>query len=204
MAGWRSGEPVGCSAAQCRNLPADRESPMKIYMAVCVAALVGVSTPATATQTFSFPRGFNQASSPDGKWVVRNRDQDKEPNHILTLGNIGTGSRSLIEAYGRSVDVSWSDDSRFLFVNDYVGSDLTECFTLDVKTMKKTKLNEILKKTINPYLGAIETHLYVTCADWHGKDEVFVAVDGYGDGAPNGFHRSFSFNALTRKAREIH
>jgi hypothetical protein len=169
---------------------------MRLTFLLCAALSCASVASSANTTTIKFPGGVSQAPSPDGRFAVLNIDQDREPNHILSLYDRKRGSNFSLFTYRRHVDVSWSQDSKFFFVNDYTESDLADCVVVDVDGQKQRKISAILRQEIIDFMKVFKgSHVYVTCATWHSNDDLVVSVAGYGDGSPKNAERRFVFNA---------
>src|SRR5882762_7255306 len=94
-----------------------------IRLAILLAGLASFSQFGLALCS-SYPGSVPFLPSPDSKFVLSNEDSDSEPHHRLVLLKVGSGDgpRTVLD-YGRSIDICWSPDSRWLIVNDHEGSD---------------------------------------------------------------------------------
>jgi hypothetical protein len=174
---------------------------MRITFLLCAALFCAAFASSSNAATVKFPGSVRQAPSPDGRFAVLNTDRDEEPNHILSLQDKKQGSNSPLFSYRRHVDVSWSNDSKFFFVNDYAESDLADCVVVDVDGQKQRKMSAALREEILDFMKDFKgSHLYVTCSAWHSNDELLVSVVGYGDGSSKNAERRFVFNAQKGKA----
>lgn len=175
---------------------------MRLTLFLC-AALSWVSVPSFSTAEMArFPSRVSQVPSPDRKFVLVNTDRDQEPNHFLSLQDKVRGGTLPLLSYRRHVDVSWSKDSRFLFVNDYAESDLADCVLIRVgdSVPEQARMSSLLRQEIHDFMRSFRgSHLYVTCVSWKGDDHILVSIAG--DGSSR--HR-FIFDATTRKVMPAH
>src|SRR5882762_6847684 len=74
----------------------------------------------------AFPGRVSELSSPDGRFVLRNVDSDQEPHHVLYLEDVWKKSERLL-AYGRHASALWCGHGQGLLINDYGGSDYSNC-----------------------------------------------------------------------------
>ena len=139
-----------------------------------------VGTALSTSSITSFPGRACCAVAPNGRLSVVNEDQDREPNHILWLRHQKSGDVSMIMAYKRHVEVSWSRDSRFFFVNDYAESNESDCVIVDVKNMKKRSMIAVINSKLRQWGAARAGHLYVTCTSWKRRNHLDVRVSAYG------------------------
>ena len=171
---------------------------MRLTLLLCAALSLAPVASSHAAAVVTFPGSTRQALSPDGRFAVLNMDRDEEPNHVLSLHDKKQGSRFPIFPYRRHVDVSWSKDSKFFFVNDYAESDLADCVVASVDDHKQRKMSATLQEEILDFMRGFKgSHLYVTCDAWSPNDDLAVSVWGSGDGSPK---RRFLFNARSGKA----
>ena len=178
---------------------------MRPILPLCIALSCTLFASSAGTAVVKFPGNASQAPSPDGRFAVLNTDQDEEPSHILSLQDKKHGRNFRLFPYRRHVDVSWSMDSKFVFVNDYADSDLADCVVVDANGRKHNKMSDILHEEIRDFMRNFKgSHLFVTCAFWRPKDDLVVSVVGYGDGTLKNSERKFLFNAQSGKAVPAH
>ena len=151
------------------------------------------------TQKFTFPGSRSEAKSPDGRYTIRNADDEKkEPAHTLTLIDTGSGSSTQIYSYRRHVDVLWSPTSRAFVVNDYEGSDVSRpvLFTApwaDQPVDLREKLTDFLRSRGEAKSVEGDHHVYFSAKRWLGGSEILCQVTGYGDVDPKGFTRHYVY-----------
>jgi hypothetical protein len=151
------------------------------------------------TQKVTFPGRRSEAKSPDGRYAIRNADDEKkEPAHTLTLIDSGSGSSTQIYSYGRHVDVLWSPTSRAFVVNDYEGSDTSRpvLFTVPWAGQPldlREKLTYFLRSRGKAKGVDGNHHVYFTVQHWLSGDEILCQVTGYGDADPKGFTERYIY-----------
>lgn len=151
------------------------------------------------TQKVSFPGSRSETKSPDGRYTVRNADDEKqEPTHTLTLIDAKNGSAIKTYSYGRHVDVMWSPTSDGFVVNDYEGSDVSRSvlFTapwVDQPIDLKQKLTDFLRSRGETKSIEGDHHVYFLANRWLDGSEILCEVTGYGDADPKGFIRHYVY-----------
>lgn len=142
-----------------------------------------------------FPGKVSQVASPDGRFVLRNVDYDQEPYHVLYLGDVRRKTEEKLLAYGRVASALWSPDGRALLVNDYGGSDYSNCLVF-LFGDGRTRID--VQAKLREQLGGDQTlfrnhHVYIEGVTWLGRSTVEVKVSGYGDVDPKGFTRFYEY-----------
>jgi hypothetical protein len=151
------------------------------------------------TQKVTFPESRSEAKSPDGRYTVRNADDEKqEPAHTLTLIDTKSGSAIKSYSYGRHVDVLWSPTSDAFVVNDYEGSDVSRpvLFTapwVGQPVDLREKLTDFLRSRGEAKSIEGDHHMYFSAERWLGGREILCEVTGYGDVDPKGFTRHYVY-----------
>lgn len=136
----------------------------------------------------AFPGRVSELSSPDGRYVLRNVDSDQEPHHVLYVEGVQHKSERLL-TYGRHVSALWSRDGQALLVNDYGGSDFSNCL-LFLFGAERKRID--VRERLHEQLGSNQTifgnhHVYIEGVEWIDRSRVKVKVSGYGDVDPKGF-----------------
>lgn len=158
----------------------------------------------TCAQTASYPGPDASLSSPDGKYVVENRDSNVEPHHriVLTKWSKRGSERTTrdIATYARGVVVQWCPDSKWFIVNDHEGSDASVPYVYSVAdpTMKID-----IRQWLTGHLSSkslVENHHTYFEARWKSAGRIDVKVWGYGDVDPRGFRKVYH---LTWKAGSL-
>jgi hypothetical protein len=115
---------------------------------------------------------------------------------MLWIEEGGKRSRELIKEYERTLDVSWSPDSRFFFVNDNSGSTDARCsvyepISQEQASIPKLKVTDIAKllpvadPTVGQFLNA--GHSYLKVKQWLNAHELLVTLTGHNDDPHRGF-----------------
>ena len=151
-------------------------------------------------QKVSFPGAKSETKSPDGRYIVRNADDEKqEPAHKLTLIDATSGSAIKSYSYGRHVDVLWSPTSDAFVVNDYEGSDMsrpvlfTAPWTADQPIDLREKLTDFLRRRGEAKRVEGDHHVYFSAKRWLGGSEILCRVNGYGDVDRKGFTKQYVY-----------
>jgi dipeptidyl aminopeptidase/acylaminoacyl peptidase len=161
--------------------------------------LCGAILSVASAQRVSFPGTLSEAKSPDGRYIVRNTDDEKrEPSHVLTLIATENGSATKIYSYGRHVEVLWSPTSRALVVNDYEGSDAAHpvLFTApwtDRPVDLRENLIDFLRLRGKAKSSEQNHHVYFSAQRWLSGNEILCEVSGYGDVDPKGFAKRYIY-----------
>jgi hypothetical protein len=155
--------------------------------------------------TVEFPGPIHRAPSPDGKADILNTDRDKEPNHVLSIQDRDKHTIRQLFPYDRHVEVSWSPDSKFFFVNDYFGSDVSRCLIVDRAHLRKHDTLAALQKDMDKitahFIGSMR---FVTCSSWRKGDKVKVSISVSGDGTDREIRKWFLFDADSGNFRAAH
>jgi hypothetical protein len=145
----------------------------------------------------SFPE-HSRALSPDGRYLITGVDSDSEPYHTVFLEDRRLKTRRKLFNYNRGIELLWNPDSTHFVLNDYVGSDYSECkiIPVDEKVQPTNVWGEIVKG-IRPkeQRSLLENHhVYIAAREWIAPDTLRVKVWGYGDLNPSGFTRFYTYN----------
>lgn len=157
-----------------------------------------------ADYTAAFPSAMSNLISPNGKYMVVNVDYDhRVPHHALFIVNESRKQRIYLYSYSRHVDISWALDSAHLYINDYAGSDNSDCLIYGVSNMSIVRIANVLQK-YNLESSQIKHngHVYIKCSKWISNKRVAVEVSGYGGGNPNGFNIYYVYE-LGKKPRPL-
>lgn len=147
----------------------------------------------------SFPGSKSDTKSPDGRYTVRNLDDEHaEPAHSLMLIDSSSGKQHKIYEYGRHVDVLWSPASNALVVNDYGGSDFTRAVLLTLPSGKKQgnlweELIHFLRAQGEARIALENGHVYLTAEKWLNDHEFLCKLTGYGPASPKGFTKHYVY-----------
>jgi hypothetical protein len=153
------------------------------------------SSPSVAA-TVKFPGPAREARSPDGQTAVINTDHDDAPYHVLSIMDRGRFKSRPLFSYGRSVDVAWSPDSKFFFVNDYDGSDVARCVLVDRAHLTQHDTRALLQKEMDDITAHYKGSVWlVTCASWRKDDKVRVSIHVSGNGTDQDVLKWFLFDA---------
>ena len=147
---------------------------------------------AMASERFSRFPGLSEISSPNGRYLLRNVDieKDGEFSHQLILRDTKTNTEKVIYSYGRYVDVLLSKDSKGLIINDHGGSDYTNCIIVRFqKEIEMYNVKELLTSQAIKYKKSIvgNHHVYIEGDQWITNKKIKVRITGYGDVDPDGF-----------------
>jgi len=152
-----------------------------------------------SAQRVSFPGAKSETKSPDGRFTIRNTDDEKqEPSHVLALIDAKDGSTRKVYSYERHVDILWSPNSTAFVVNDYEGSDAAHPVLFTAPwTNKPVDLREKLIGFLGSGSGIKSVldnhHVYFSVQRWLGGGEMLCQVTGYGDVDPKGFTSQYVY-----------
>ncbi len=174
---------------------------MKRARAVLLAAILFPIVTGAARRPsprVAFPSNRPRVVSPDGRFALINDDSDSEPHHKLFLEDRRTKSRRKILEYGRHVDVLWNPKSTSFVVNDYVGSNFSECllFSTIADEPPVDVGDEVQHRiTSSKQLTSIRQndHVYFAGQRWLSSRTLQVKVWGHGDIDPSGFTRFYNY-----------
>jgi hypothetical protein len=142
------------------------------------------------SQRVTFPGTKTEAKSPDGRYMIRNTDdQTRQPVHMLSLVETKTHHTIMTYSYDRNVDVLWSPDSSAFVINDHEGSDSTRplLYSLpwgDKKTDLLEELTDFLRKQHNEKLVLKNDHVYLSVRRWEGPRQLLCLLEAYGEASP--------------------
>jgi hypothetical protein len=171
----------------------------KLFSSLFVGLLLATATAKTNAQNSSFPGVRSESRSPNGRFVIKNIDSDREvPAHSLTLIDQRTGSKIKLYRYGRGVDVLWSPNSAAFVINDHEGSDAAHpvLFAQPWSTRSldlRQKLIEFLRARQEARSALENDHVYFTAERWLGGGEILCKLAGYGEANPKGFTKRYVY-----------
>jgi hypothetical protein len=183
----------------CENLY--REMRMRILEVILfIVIMSGAMGPAIASPIVKFPYNVKGAESPDGRYLVFNLNHEEQTlAHTLELRDKKTGLSKKVLDYGRHVEVGWSSDSRFFYVNDYLGSDEVTCFIVDSADGASLDLRPFVDAIIDKRDAIWSNHhRFLTCKSWK-EGQVTVSLNGYGGANSEGFDLYFRYNVREQK-----
>jgi len=158
----------------------------------------GVTT-GLGAQKVSFPGARSGAESPDGRFSIKNSDNDlHDPAHSLTLVDHQNGSVINIYQYERGVDVLWSPASNAFVINDHEGSNVSHPVLF--REPWSTNYTDLRAQLID-YLGSANEaksvldnhHVYFTAQRWLSNKQILCELTGYGDVDPKGFTKHYVY-----------
>ena len=150
-------------------------------------------------QKISFPGTKSEVKSHDGRYIVRNQDDEKQqPAHTLTLVDTKDNSATKVYSYSRHVEVLWSPTSDAFVVNDYEGSDISRPVLFTAPwTGQPVDLREKLIDFLRSGRGAKSVlenhHVYFSVRRWLHANEILCRLTGYGDADPKGFTSDYVY-----------
>ena len=171
------------------------------------------STLQNADHSFSFPSETGASSSPSGALVASHVDPgpDQYGIHEYRLSISDRNGKPLETlAFTRSVAGSWAPRSDSLFINNYVGSNLTDCLVTlgDERRLELVSLTRQLlaqdgdtdnRNKLGISYSPDNSHFYLVCNGWIDASTLDVALTGYEDAGRNiGPQFSYRFRYLVR------
>ena len=123
----------------------------------------------------------------------------------LWIQRNGTAERIPIRDFDRSLDVSWSPDSRHFFVNDASGSTETRCYVYDAETLRAIDVLKLVSADSHRLRNFEADHSYLEAKHWVRSDELLVTFLGYLSSTPPkpGFSGTYRIN-LKGSVRILH
>ena len=125
----------------------------------------------------------------------------KEPGYDLWLHHLGH-KPVVIDEYYRSVDVAWSPDSEYVAVTDWIGSNVADCYLVDVA--KPESVFSVTSAVPSLPESPDNSHFYVSCKNWEGSRKIKVEVSGHTDESDSHeFDYRFVFDVNTHRMRRL-
>jgi hypothetical protein len=182
---------------------------------VLLIFVVLLAVSASAEPVVSFPGKTSRVKSPTSELVVSYFDPGENAGgsheYSLRLEYPGRPVRE-IDVFTRSVDVSWSAAGDRLFVSDYIGSNVADCYVFQPgpKMYRKISLTTILTKQfreMDRLLGAVD-HGYVDCAQWIAANKIRIFAEGHGARSAKSrywtdFKYTFDYDVVTGTATKV-
>ena len=176
----------------------DRMFKRLINLLLVVFSLMHV-VPAQAqlrAKLISFPE-HSQAVSPDGRYLITGVYSDSEPYHTVFLDDRRLKTRRKLFDYGRHIELLWNPDSKSFVLNDYAGSDYSECriISVDEKVQPINVWDRIVKDATNKEQRSLleNHHVYIAAKQWISSKTLKVKVWGYGEVDHDGFTRYYLY-----------
>jgi len=169
-----------------------------------ILLLVVLTVIPRATQTqplpaklISFPE-HSRAVSPDGRYSITGVYSESEPYHTVFLDDRQLKTRRELFSYSRSIELLWNPDGKSFVLNDYAGSDYSECKIIFVdEKAESIDVWDKIVKGIAPreQRSLLENHhVYIAAREWVSRDAVKVKVWGYGEVNRSGFIRFYTYD----------
>jgi hypothetical protein len=144
--------------------------------------------------------------SPDLRWSIRcvTEEQSDGYLHKLYLSRFLTNKEVAIYASGRNCDVLWSDDGERLAITDWLGSNVSEIYLIDVSLPTKAvplAVNDVQKIVQKDEL---EGHCYYEALKWEAPHRLIIRIFGHTDeNSSHGFAYYLSVDTLSGVARFV-
>ena len=153
-----------------------------------------------------YPSFAAHSVSPDRRVrvsLVRYGDQVSGPAYAFKLHR-RIGPSILLLKFDRSAGVLWAPDSGAIAINDYAGSDNSDCIIFsDLSRLDRTSLSEVISRQKLPRRANEsfnEAHYYVRCLKWQSPSVVEGTLSGHTDAAPQReFKYEFVFDKKTQR-----
>jgi hypothetical protein len=163
-----------------------------IFVATCVSGFcAGVNFPTSRS-----------CISPDIRWSIRCTTETQGGGylHKLYLSRFATDKEEFIYATGRNCDVLWCDDGQRLAITDWVGSNVSEIYIVDVSAPTKALPLEVKNVTKIVQNTELEGHCYYEVLKWRTSHELLVRIFGHTDENPS---HGFAYYLLVDTATGI-
>lgn len=138
-----------------------------------------------------FP-GPKQCISPDKRYAISWEEPSKElPEHQLILEEKSSKTKIYIYQFGRSVQVTWSPDSKHFAITDHLGSNLSEVVV--VSAAEPTKRTSIpIPKSIKNEI-ADHGHVYLEFNRWLSKSRLRLTVKAHDSNSTQPYKGAFEY-----------
>jgi hypothetical protein len=168
-----------------------------LFVAVSLLGLPSAQAQVSTTKLIAFPER-SHAISPDGRYSITGVHNDSEPYHTVYLDDRRLKTRRKLFEYGRHIEILWNPDSKSFVLNDYGGSDYSECriMSVDEKANSIDVWDAITKGiTTKEQRNLLENHhVYIAAKEWISPDTLKVKVWGYGEVNRPGFTRFYTYD----------
>jgi hypothetical protein len=152
-----------------------------VLVAFALVTTIGYSQASIA----KFPGKISKVISPDGRYILRNVDNLKEPYHSIFLEDKKTGAKRKVYDYGRSVAIVWAPNSKLFAINDYAGSNLADTYILSVEQPIPTiDVQKEITRKVSSFQQHKWDHDYFGVSRWIDDRRVSVYFWGHG-GSPS-------------------
>jgi hypothetical protein len=130
-------------------------------------------------------------------YVERRRRADGQGEFPVMLDD-GRGHRSLLLIMDRSAAVAWSPGGKRFFIDNYEGSNITDCYVVRPTGtgVKGVSLISITNRAPGHPTGLerpIVSHYYVTCGRWISDTQLSGAIRGHTDESGGGHEFNYPF-----------
>lgn len=173
-----------------------------------VVALLVAGAAATSVRPNTFPGAIRSVSSPDGSgariFYRPHVDRNGGQAHPVFYED-GRGHRTRVATVTRSMGVSWSPDGQRAFLQDNWGSNVADCYVLNLSTKVVTGISlfKIVQKSRGHPTGSeipSASHYYVHCNRWRSPNFIEGAVSGHTDSnRSHDFDHPFVYDTKTRR-----
>lgn len=146
-------------------------------------------------------------TSPDGRYRISNvfcSDQARERELALVLRNLKSGETRILYTYNRDASVVWSPDSRWIAIDDFAGSNITNNLLVSVdQSIPSINVNERLLRAEPKQWILKADHLYVAVTEWESRSEIKLLAYGHDSEQRKSFCRCFRMS-LEGKVETCH
>lgn len=118
--------------------------------------------------------------SSKSEYYLYNINSDNEPHHRLIVTETKSGIFKMEYNYRRHVEVSWSNYGNFLFINDYMESNASECVLLNAKSGNIYHIREKLISMSVVKEEDLTGNSIIRCESWRADGGINVSVRLYG------------------------
>jgi len=134
------------------------------------------------------------------------------PDHQARVSSVAIGSESspefqlrltrkgypavIIDDYVRNVDMTWSPDSRYIALTDWMLSNVADCYIINVA--KPDSRQSVAQAVPKLREDPANSHFYVSCQHWKNSRQIEVRVAGHTDDpSVHEFEYRFVYNVET-------
>lgn len=145
-----------------------------------------VQGPSRQQAVVSLPQGaLTRIPSPNGKWTLIFECPNECADRKLWIEERASRTRRFVKEYERDLEISWTPDSRFFFVNDEYGSDGSRCYVYDAVDLKVTDMAALLASGNSDATKFLKAgHSYLKAKSWISLRELLVILYGHFDNPP--------------------
>ncbi len=152
-----------------------------------IAALAFASVSSTRGRRLELPFGpIKSLSSPDGSHLLYGAAVAASPGRSaeLWLKEVKTGRPQKILDVTRTLSAGWSPDGSFFFVQNNLGSNVTEAYLFETATLKCIDIGERISASDLKAKQLAAGHAYFNVMSWLDGRHLLIDLNGHTDVPP--------------------